>query len=164
MSEGSTTVVHNEASEARDSFHDAFDRFAEADQWMGAVWMVDNEGILHVFRTTWHFPRRRFDDAMAELKRSLQAETQPPVPAPLPRANIFPFPGIAGKLRLKRVEGDVRETPAGACDEPVLPEVVPAEASVDVEPPAKLIDEQQPAPTEPIDPIEPDSETAEGCA
>ena len=92
--ESEVTKKHVELGDAEEKSRESLKLAVGTGRWMSAVWFFrDGKLILH--RTTFEFPRERFDEAVNQLRGTLNNERKEetrPSPEPLPRVEEFPTP------------------------------------------------------------------------
>jgi hypothetical protein len=79
---------HVDQSNAVAAVMQAMLRAKTAGKFMVTVWREEEDGKLHMERTTWQFPTARFNEALGLLNSSLNNELNP-VPPPLPLASFL---------------------------------------------------------------------------
>ena len=68
-------VLHDRNSEARNNFTEVFDRTTSGTKWMGAVWVVNEQGKVELTQhTTFQFPTGLFEEALGQLAMALAEE------------------------------------------------------------------------------------------
>lgn len=82
-------MMHGSKSQAVGTAEAALEEASKRDEFLAAVFFVDEEGKLVLKRTTWNFPRDRFGEVSGMLTGNLMEEVRKqsePDRSPLPLA------------------------------------------------------------------------------
>ncbi len=98
---------HTNKGEAKTFFvEEVAKRVSPTSRWMGVLFTIDEDGALHLFRTSWDFPYGEVNAAAELLKENFKEEVFPSKPPPLKPADII---SLQEKIEQRRREARERE-------------------------------------------------------
>ncbi len=85
-------INHKTPMEADVAFRKRYEEAQTSDRWMAVVWCIEDGKIVMKGLTTSNFPKGDFTKAIELMRKELskfeKSESDPPIPEPLPKANI----------------------------------------------------------------------------
>jgi hypothetical protein len=84
------SLQHATAESCKESFQELVNNGMESSRWFGIVFTIDEEGRLHMSRTTCNFPHDKLHETVRMLKEAVVQELELDT-SPLPLAPGFPI-------------------------------------------------------------------------